>query len=162
MPSLMTLRAYEDHPSQPQGIFQDVPLELIGNTILIDIEVVDAQVGYNIILGHIDMYSMKGIASNNFYFMISPHEGEIVTIDQLTYYDTKPSSALNNVFPVVEGSLSMPSFTKVGPMLYTNPLMISSLFYPPPHNLSKDTSLLCTVTNGASYSTPSKNIPCTS
>jgi hypothetical protein len=42
LPSAITLRAYDGRPSSPEGLFQNVPIELGGKTILIDIEVIDA------------------------------------------------------------------------------------------------------------------------
>jgi hypothetical protein len=41
VPFAITLRAYDGRPSSPEGIFQNVPMELRGKTILIDIEVID-------------------------------------------------------------------------------------------------------------------------
>ena len=37
VPSAITLRAYDDRPSSPEGLLQNVPVELGGKTILIDI-----------------------------------------------------------------------------------------------------------------------------
>jgi hypothetical protein len=42
IPSTITLRAYDGRPSSPEGLFQNVPVELGGKTILIDIKVIDA------------------------------------------------------------------------------------------------------------------------
>jgi hypothetical protein len=41
IPSSITLRAYDGRPSSPEGLFQNVSIELEGKTILIDIEVID-------------------------------------------------------------------------------------------------------------------------
>lgn len=43
MPSTISLRAYDGHPSQPQGLYQNVPIKLVGKMVLIDVEVMDAQ-----------------------------------------------------------------------------------------------------------------------
>jgi hypothetical protein len=59
VPSSITLRAYDGRPSSPEGIFQNVPVELGGKTILIDIEVIDAPLDYNILFGRSYMYAMK-------------------------------------------------------------------------------------------------------
>jgi hypothetical protein len=66
IPSAITLRAYDGRPSSPEGLFQNVPVELGGKTILIDIEVIDAQLDYNILLGRSYMYAMKAVASSVF------------------------------------------------------------------------------------------------
>ena len=53
-----------------------------------------------------------------------------MTTNQLTYYDPKASFAMDNVLLVVESNISMPLFIKVGPRVYTNPLLISSFTSP--------------------------------
>ena len=50
-PSVITLRAYDGRPSTPVGLFQNVPVCLVGKTVHIDIEVLDAHLDYNILLG---------------------------------------------------------------------------------------------------------------
>jgi hypothetical protein len=49
IPSSITLQAYDGRPSQPEGLYQNVLVELGGKTILIDIEVIDTQLDYNIL-----------------------------------------------------------------------------------------------------------------
>jgi hypothetical protein len=46
VPSTITLRAYDGRPSSLEGIFQNVPIELGGKTILIEIEVINAPLDY--------------------------------------------------------------------------------------------------------------------
>jgi hypothetical protein len=58
VPSSITLRAYDGRPSSLEWIFQNVPIELGGKTILIDIEVIDAMLNYNILFGCSYMYVM--------------------------------------------------------------------------------------------------------
>jgi hypothetical protein len=72
IPSAITLRAYDRRPSSPEGLFQNVPVELGGKTILIDIEVIDAQLDYNILFGCSYMYSMKVVASSVFRIIMFP------------------------------------------------------------------------------------------
>ena len=40
IPSSITLQAYDSRPSQPEGLYQNAPVELGGKTILIEIEVI--------------------------------------------------------------------------------------------------------------------------
>ena len=101
MPSTITLRAYDGRPSQPEGLYQNVPIELAGKSVLIDVEVVDAPRDYNIILGRSFMYAMKVNASSVFHMMRFPHNGKIITLDQLIYYDLKPQSNPDNVLPTL-------------------------------------------------------------
>jgi hypothetical protein len=91
VPSTITLRAYDGRPTSSAGLCQNVPIELGGKTILIDIEVIDAQLDYNILFGRNYMYAMKAVASSVFRTMMFPHNGKIVTIDQLTHYEPNHS-----------------------------------------------------------------------
>jgi hypothetical protein len=95
------LRAYDGRPSSPEGLFQNVHIELGGKTILINIEVIDARLDYNILLGHTYMYAMKAIASSVFQTIMFPHNGNIVTIDQVTHYEPNPSASLDNILPLI-------------------------------------------------------------
>ena len=45
------LRAYDGCPSSPIDIYQNVPINLARRIVLIDIEVLDVQLEYNILLG---------------------------------------------------------------------------------------------------------------
>jgi hypothetical protein len=66
LPSAITLRYYDGGPSSPEALFQNVSVELGGKTILIDIEVFDAPLDYNILFRHRYMYAMKAVASSMF------------------------------------------------------------------------------------------------
>lgn len=50
------------------------------------------------------MYDMKVVASSVFTVMMFPHDGKILTIDQLTYYEKKTLTAHDGVPPIVTSS----------------------------------------------------------
>ena len=50
-PSIITLRAYNGHPSTHVDLYQNVSVYLARKTIHIDIEILDAHLDYNILLG---------------------------------------------------------------------------------------------------------------
>jgi hypothetical protein len=104
VPSTITLRAYDGRPTSSEGLCQNVPIELGGKTILIDIEVIDAPLDYNILFGRNYMYAMKAVASSVFRTMMFPHNGKIVTIDQLTHYEPNHSANIDNILPLVHVS----------------------------------------------------------
>jgi hypothetical protein len=54
-------------------------------TITIDVEVVDAPLNYNLLLGRSWFYAMTVVASSVFQCAQFPHQGKIVTIDQLDF-----------------------------------------------------------------------------
>jgi hypothetical protein len=124
VPSTITLRAYDGRPTSSKGIYQNVPIELGGKTILIDIEVIDAQLDYNILFGHNYMYAMKAIDSSMFHTMMFPHNGKIVTIDQLTHYEPNHSTNIDNILPLVHVSMNDFPVANNGPRLFQDPPMV--------------------------------------
>ena len=84
------------------GLLTNVPVQLAGKTVLIDIEVINAQLDYNLLLGRSYMYAMRAVSSSVFHTMMFPHEGRVVKVDQLTYYDPNAPAAPENVLPMVE------------------------------------------------------------
>jgi hypothetical protein len=121
IPSAITLRAYEGRPSSPKGLFQNVPIELGGKTILIDIEVINAQLDYNILLGRSYMYAMKAVASSVFQTIMFPHNGKIVTIDQVSHYEPNPSASLDNILPLIHTNKDAYPLIKMGPGIFKDP-----------------------------------------
>ena len=80
---------YDGNPTKSQGILPHVPITLAVNIVLIDIEAINAQLDYNLLLNLI------------FYIMMFPHEGKIVTIDHLTYHDPQGLTTPANVIPTI-------------------------------------------------------------
>ena len=76
------LQAYDGHPSTPIGLYRNVLVYLATKTILIDIEILDGHLDYNILLGKSYMYAMSAVASSLFLTMMFPDEDCIVTLDQ--------------------------------------------------------------------------------
>jgi hypothetical protein len=56
-----------------------------GKTATVDVEVVDAPLDYNLLLGTSWFYAMTIIASSVFRCVQFPHQGKIVTVDQLDF-----------------------------------------------------------------------------
>ena len=77
----MTLWAYDGNPTKSQVILPHVPIMLARKTVLIEIEVVNAQLDYHLLLGRSYMYTMQAITSTVFHLMMFPHEGKIITVD---------------------------------------------------------------------------------
>ena len=103
-PSTTTLWAYDNHP-----------------TVLIDIEVVNNQLDYNLLLGRSYMYTMRAVASTIFHLMMFPHEGNIMTVDQLTYHDPRGLTTLSNVIHMINtiDLQGLTATTNVIPMVNT-------------------------------------------
>jgi hypothetical protein len=62
--------------------------------------VVQGPLDFNMLLGHDYVYSMNVVVSMLFQVMHFPHNGSIVTIDQLEYDNHHPNSTLVQASPL--------------------------------------------------------------
>ena len=67
------LKAFDSRGFHPFGIFQDLPIEIEGKTVNLDVEVVDAPLDYNLLLGCSWSYAMTDIVSSVFRLIKFPH-----------------------------------------------------------------------------------------
>ena len=68
---------------------------------MIDIEVINTQLDYKLLLERSYMYAMRAVVSTVFRLMMFPHEGNIVVVDQVTYHDPQGLTAPANVIPTI-------------------------------------------------------------
>jgi hypothetical protein len=116
----------------PEGLFQNVPIELGGKTILIDIEVINASLDYNILFGRSYMYAMKAVASSIFQTMMFPHNGKIVTIDQVSHYEPNPSANLDNILPLIHTNPDAYPLVEMGSGIFKDPSLLGTYHGAPP------------------------------
>jgi hypothetical protein len=90
-PSPTLLTAFDDHSFRPHGIIPSFPMQLGGKTVCVEVEVVDAPLDYNLLLGRSWTYAMQAMVATVFQVLLFPHEGRIVTIDQLSFSRPDPS-----------------------------------------------------------------------
>ena len=76
---------FNRRPTAPLGILPHFPITLGGKTICIDVMVVQGPLDFNMILGRDYVYAMKDVVSTLFRVMHFPHDGKIMTIDQLSF-----------------------------------------------------------------------------
>jgi hypothetical protein len=90
------LCTFDGRGFHPHGLLQSLAIQLGGKTITVDVEVVDAPLYYNLLLGRHWLYAMTVVASSVFQCVQFPHQGKIVTIDQLDFC-TLDARATNNI-----------------------------------------------------------------
>jgi hypothetical protein len=132
IPFAITLRAYDGRPSSLEGIFQNVPIEIRGKTILIDIEVINTPLDYNILFGRSYMYAMKAVASFMFQTMMFPHNRKIITIDQVSHYEPNPSANIDNILPLIHTSHDAYPLIEMGPKIFKDPSLLGTYHGAPP------------------------------
>ena len=85
-----------------------------------------------------------------------PHDGNIVTIDQLTYYDPKGSSTPEHVLPTISltiDNVSIPSFSTIVPGLFSNTLTRDTFLFLQPLPTPTEVSYYYTVTSSTILTT---------
>ena len=85
------------------------------HTICIDVEVIETPLDYNILLGCSYTYVMSAVPSVVHCKMSFPHNGKIVTIDLLTYYEPKSQTSPESIISSVANKKTVKPLTSVSP-----------------------------------------------
>jgi len=106
-----------------------LPIGVEGKTINLDVEVVDAPLDYNLLLGRSWSYAMTAVISSVFRLVKFPHNGKIITIDQLTYFssDVASSESIQHV-----SKMTIP-YKDVGVGLVKDSSILGTFSFPPPN-----------------------------
>jgi hypothetical protein len=82
------LCTFDGQDFHPHGLLQSLPIQLGGKNVIVDVEVVDAPLDYNLLLGRSWFYAMTVVALSVFQCVQFPNQGKIVTVDQLDFCTT--------------------------------------------------------------------------
>jgi hypothetical protein len=83
--SITMLTALDGCSFRPHRIIPTFLVQLGGNTVEVDVEVVDGPLGYNLLLGYNWTYAMTVVMSSIFRTLCFPHQGKIMMIDKLSF-----------------------------------------------------------------------------
>jgi len=61
---------------------------LEGKTVQVEVEVFDAPLDYNLLLGRSWIDSMRTVVSTLFRVVRFPHQGKVITVDQLAFFNS--------------------------------------------------------------------------
>jgi hypothetical protein len=91
-----TLKAFNDSGFKPYGVLPSLPIMLDGKMVQVEVEVFDAPLDYNLPLGCSWIDSMRAVVSTLFHVVRFPHQGKVVIIDQLAFFnfDTRTGNIL--------------------------------------------------------------------
>jgi hypothetical protein len=127
------LLAFNIRTSHPLGILPQFPITLGGKNVLIDIMVVQYPLDFALLLRHDYVYAMKGIVSNLFRMISFPHDGIIVTIDQLSFINIDWMTSLNGSYMQMISPPPQVNYVALSPMPSTadeyDPLTINLVSY---------------------------------
>jgi hypothetical protein len=82
------LRAFNGSGFKPYGVLPSLPITLGGKTVQVEVEVFDTPLEYNLLLGRSWVDPMRAVVSTLFLVLRFPHQGKVVTIDQLSFFNT--------------------------------------------------------------------------
>jgi hypothetical protein len=103
-------------------------MQLGGKTVCVEVEAVKAPLDYNILLGRSWNYAMQAVVATVFRVLLFPHEGQIVTIDQLSFF--RPDTTLGaSTVTMIDNP--QPGVINIGVGLC--PSLMGTFDYPPPH-----------------------------
>jgi hypothetical protein len=103
------------------------PMKLGGKNLCVKVEVVNASLNYNLLLRRSWTYAMQEVVETFFWVLLFPHEGRIVTIDQLSFSHPDPSSRVSMI-PMIDNP--HPDIINIGVGLC--PPLMGTFNYPPP------------------------------
>jgi hypothetical protein len=93
------LTAFDSHSFLPHGILRVFLVHLGRKMVEVDVEVVDAPHDYNLFLGRNWTYAMTTIVSSIFLTLCFHRDGNIMTIDQLSFAYASPMHRLDRRSP---------------------------------------------------------------
>jgi hypothetical protein len=121
------LTSFDSWSFRPHGIIPSFPMYLGGKTVCTEVELVNAPLNYNLLLGRSWTYAMDAVVATVFRLLLFPHEGRIVTIDQFSFFHPDPSSGASTVSMIDN---PQPSTVNLGVGFF--PSLMGTFDYPPP------------------------------
>ena len=83
-----TLKAFNGSGFKPYGVLPLLPITLEGKTVQVELEVFEATLDYNLLLGHSWIDSKCAVVSTLFHVVRFPHQGKVVTLNQLAFFNS--------------------------------------------------------------------------
>jgi hypothetical protein len=83
-----TLKAFNGTGFKPYGVLPSLSITLEGKSVNVEVEVFDAPLDYNLLLGRSWIDSMHAVVSTLFCVLRFPHQGKVITVDQLAFFNS--------------------------------------------------------------------------
>ena len=111
---------------------------------------VDAPLDYNFLLGRNWFYSMTTFALSIFHTLQFPHQGKIVTIDQLDYFSPDISASMTNNVPMLGQSPPPYTSVRVGLLKYSSHMGVFPSNISPPTTETSTVNMISSTIRGMS------------
>ena len=96
------LTSFDGRSFRLHGILSDFEIKLARKAVSVEVEVINAALDYNFLLGRSWTYAMSAIASAVFRVVVFPHEGKLVTVDQLSFTRKGRMESNESTIPLVD------------------------------------------------------------
>jgi len=128
VPSPTLLTAFDGQSHRPHGILPTFLVCVGGEVFNVEVEIVDTNHDYNLLLGRNWVYEMDVVVSSLFFILCFPHELRIVTINQMAYIPNDPNASYNSTIPLVNNTKHLIDNLGVG--IYS--LLMGTFYLPSP------------------------------
>jgi hypothetical protein len=124
------LKSFNGSGFKPYGVLPSLPVTLEGKTIQVEVEVFDAPLDYNLLLGRSWVDSMRAVVSTLFRVVRFPHQGKVITVDQLAFFNS--DTRTGNVLFIAK---TPPGYENVGVGLLKDSSLMGTFPIPPPPDI---------------------------
>jgi hypothetical protein len=121
-----TLKAFNGSGFKPYGVLPSLSITLEGKTFQVEVEVFDAPLDYNLLLGRSWIDSMHVVVSTLFCVVHFPHQGKVVNVDQLAFFNS--NTRTGNVSFIAK---TLPGYENVGVDLLKDSSLMGTFPIPP-------------------------------
>jgi hypothetical protein len=125
-----TLKAFNGSGFKPYGVLPSSSITLEGKTVQVEVEVFDAPLDYNLLLGRSGVDSMRAVVSTLFRVVHFPHQGKVVTVDPLVFFNS--DTRTGNVSFIAK---TPSGYENVGVGLLKDSSLMGTFPIPPPPNI---------------------------
>jgi hypothetical protein len=123
-----TLKAFNGSGFKPYGVLPSLPIMLEGKTVQAEVEVFDAPLDYNLLLGRSWIDFMCDVVSTLFLVVRFHYQGKVITLDQLAFFNS--DTRTGNV-PFIAKTMS--GYENVGVGLLKDSSLMGTFPIPPPN-----------------------------
>jgi hypothetical protein len=122
-----TLKAFNGTGFKPYSVLPLLSIMLEGKVVNVEFEVFDAPLNYNLLLSRSCIESMCIVVSTLFHVLYFPHQGKVVTVDQLAFFN---SDSCTRSIPFI--LKTPPGYENVGVGLLKDSTLMGTFPIPPP------------------------------
>jgi hypothetical protein len=122
-----TLKDFNGSGFKPYGVLPSLPIMLEGKMVQVEVEVFDAPLDYNLLLGRSWIDSMHVVVLTLFFVVRFPHQGKVITVDQLAFFNLDTHTG--NI-PFIAKTPS--GYKNVGVSLLKDSSLMGTFSIPPP------------------------------